>query len=93
MADDYAREKYWQALGILVSTSSLQVRLTHAAQVLMRLRDEDISDPELAKRHAAVMKTLLAKPLGDDPRDFSDEQASELSREILSIYIGLRGGI
>jgi hypothetical protein len=77
--------------------STLQERLTYAAQYLMRLKDEHISDPQLAARHTALMKTLTSTPLSGGekylPRDLPDGVATELSREILSIYINLHGGI
>jgi hypothetical protein len=98
MSLDYAREKYWDAVDVLVGASPIQRRLTFAAELLLRLRpDEDIPDPELKVRHDAVLKKLTATPLSDErdyqPRKLSDDEAADLSREILSIYIGLRGGI
>ncbi|MHC2241327.1 hypothetical protein [Bradyrhizobium elkanii] len=94
---DYIREKYWQAIDILVGTSALQERLTHAAQVLLRLKVEDFSDTDLARRHSEVIKALTETPLSNassyQPRAMSDQEAEMLSREILSIYINVRGGI
>lgn len=98
MGLDYAREKYWQAIDTLVGASTVQERLTYAAEYLSRLRaPDDISDPKLSQRHLAVMQKLTSVPLSNQnnsvPRPLSDTEATDISREILSIYIGLRGGI
>jgi hypothetical protein len=97
---DYAREKYWQAIDILVSADPAQMRLTFAAEYLMKLSDKHFPDnPDLARRHNEVMKklNLSATPLTDHdgflPRELSDNEANVLSREILSIYTDLLGGI
>jgi hypothetical protein len=97
---DYARQKYWQAIGILVGVGSAQMRLSFAAEYLMSLSDKNFpNNPDLAKRHNEVMKklNLYATPLSDHdgflPRQISDDEANVLSREILSIYTDLRGGI
>ena len=92
---DYAREKYWQAIDILVSAASAQMRLTFAAEYLMDLSDKHFPNNDLARRHNEVMKklNLSATPLSDHdgflPRQISDGEANVLSREILSIYADL----
>ena len=97
---DYARERYWQAIDILVGAASAQMRLSFAAEYLMSLSDKHFpNNPDLARRHNEVMKklNLNATPLSDHdgflPRQLSDNEANVLSREILSIYADLRGGI
>jgi hypothetical protein len=77
-----------------------QMRLSFAAEYLMRLSDKHFpNNPHLARRHNEVMKklNLSATPLSDHdgflPRELSDGEANVLSREILSIYIDLIRGI
>ena len=92
---DYARERYWQAIDILVGAASAQMRLSFAAEYLMSLSDKHFPNTELARRHNEVMKklNLSATPLSDHdgflPRQLSDDEANVLSREILSIYADL----
>jgi hypothetical protein len=95
---DYAIEKYWEALDVLVGTGPLQERLTFAAVYLMRLNEREFPGrPDLAQRHGEIMKKLTATPLSTEnsytPRPLNDEQAAELSREILSVFLELKGGL
>jgi len=97
---DHAREKYWQAIECLVGAASAQMRLSFAAEYLMGLSDKHFpNERNLARRHNEIMKklNLYATPLNDHdgflPRQISDDEANVLSREILSIYTDLRGGV
>jgi len=98
MAMDYAIEKYWQAVDVLVGSGPLQERLTFAAEYLMRLTDRNFPDRvDLAERHDAIMKKLTATQLGNTsqylPRNLTDDEAEKLSREILSVFTELNGGL
>ncbi len=100
MSIEYVREKLWQAVDTLVGSGSIRQRLEDAAIYLIRLKPAEIPARE-RDRFVEVMDTLTGHP-AEQPgegsirasvRKLPDEEASALSRKILSIYVSLRGGI
>jgi hypothetical protein len=95
---DYALEKYSEAIRVLVGAEPIQNRLTFAAHYLMSLTDRNFPNrPDVARRHQDLIKKLTDTPLSDRSkflrRPITDDEASELSREVLSIYVEVSGAM
>jgi hypothetical protein len=93
---DYAKEKLWQALDSLVGAGDIQLRLTYAAEYLMRLQPRDLPSDKRAEFEeliATFTKTPLSDNAGVTARLVSSEDGTKLARQILSLYIDIRGGI
>ncbi len=90
----YAAEKFWQAVDALASgTAPIQRRIADAALFLIRLKDEDVP-PELLERHHSLVERLTCTPAAGDEgtivataRALSDEDASRLASEIVSVFL------
>ncbi len=82
----YAREKFYDAIYCLVGAADIRARLTAAANYLLRLQAVDLPH-DLQERFEDMRAKLRSAKTMDDL------QCSKLSQEVLSIYIGLRGGI
>jgi len=97
---EYVREKFWQAIRVLVSGGSIQHRLEHAAIALHVLQPEDI--PARQRDEFVEVWDTLTK---HDPeiqgegsirasiRKLSEDEASDIGRKIFDMYIAIRGGI
>jgi hypothetical protein len=98
-ADDYAKQKLFEALHALVGAGPIQERLTFAAVALLQLRAPQPSHipPKIAGMFHAVVDDLTATPLSDSrgytPRPLADDKAQEIARHILSMHVDLTGGL
>jgi hypothetical protein len=100
MSIGYVREKLWQALDVLVRAGSVQERLVYAADYLLRVKADEIPQPQRGE-FEAVMHTLTKHPaeregegsIHASVRKLTDAEGSALAQKILSIYIDLRDGI
>jgi hypothetical protein len=98
---DYAREKLWQAIHVLVtSESSLQERLASAAIYLIRLQAKDDFPEEYQAAFEFIVDSLTHEPaVGDEgkiqatTRKMTDIEARQVAERILSLYTQLKGGI
>ena len=91
----HAREKLFAAVYALVGNSDIQLRLTIAAQSLAVLKVDGDLPPELGERFIAVRKelaTIAKDATGDDIATGTNERGGQLAREILCLYVDLRGG-
>jgi hypothetical protein len=88
----HAREKLFAAVYALVGSSDIQLRLTFAAQSLANL---NAHSDELGERFAAVRRELEMIALDATASVAStglNASGGQLAREILSLYMDLRGG-
>jgi hypothetical protein len=96
MSNDYAKQKYYEALHSLIGSGPLELRLTYAAIPLVILQARDLPE-DTQDDHEALRSALTQEPLstetGYTPRSVSPEKARELANEVLSIYTRLMGGL
>jgi hypothetical protein len=97
----YSREKFWQAVHVLVGDGSIQERLAGAAMYLTRLHgpDEDLPEGQREEFRAVMNELTKEKAIGDEgniqatTRKLSSEDGAKLAKRILNIYTELHGGI
>jgi hypothetical protein len=92
----HARQKVFEATYALVGSGPLTMRLTHAANCLTQIREEDI--PQEILEDVKVLKaTLLGTPLSSayrfERRTLSPKKAREAAKRIFELYTKLLGGI
>jgi hypothetical protein len=91
----HAREKLFAAVYALVGSSDIRLRLTFAAQSLASLNAHSDLPPELGERFAAVRKELtmiVPDTVAGGSLTATTARGGQLAREILSLYMDLRGG-
>jgi len=101
MSVDHVRQKLWEAMNSLVSDGSIQDRLAYAAGSLVQLspKELDLLPDDLRKRFDTVTDSLTKHPAertGEgstqaSARKIGSEEGTRLAREIVSIYIAMRG--
>jgi len=94
----YSRQKLYEAITSLAGAGKIQERLTFAALPLVILNTPSHENPpDIRDELDAVVKRLTVKPLSNDvgytPRDLSDEEANEISQQILSLFVKVMGGL
>ena len=101
MAENYAQEKFYEAMLSLIGEGALRRRLYGAALYLQRLQDKDFQrSPELKQKWQEIMRDLRHVEAGPgDDGDYNatlnrmtDEDASRVAENILSTFFGLTGG-
>ena len=99
--DDYAKQKFFEAVNCLVGPASFQKRLRFALQPLLTLRSSGGTVqhflPELELRFQKLMEKLTAKSPGGDepypPLEITEEEGKALAEEIFSIFVQVMGGL
>ena len=90
--DSYAKEKFCQAVEALIGTLPIHERLRFALSPLLDLRASSRTaqhlPPDLELQFHRLMKKLTGKPL-----ELSEEQATALAKEILSMFVDVMGGL
>ena len=85
----YANQKFWEAVYALIGSGDIRMRLTYAADSLIKLQAADIPDAFQA-RFNTLRASLTSTPLSNDvqytPRDVSEEEGIGLAREIFELY-------
>jgi hypothetical protein len=90
--NNYATQKFYQAVDALIGPESLQMRLTYAIDSLIALQARDLP-LGLHGDFKELRQALTREPLSDSsgilPRKLDDDEASRLATEILRIYTKL----
>jgi hypothetical protein len=93
---DYAKEKFFQAVSMLVGADTIDKRLTYAADYLLRLQDKQLPESmrdEFKVLRDALTTTPLSTATGYQPRHISEDDTRKLAEKILSMYTELMGGL
>jgi hypothetical protein len=103
MSTGHVRQRLWQAINCLVGDGPIQARLAFAVDNLVSLPPPELEHlpTELRERFDAVKAHLTKHPAekaGEgsilaSARKMTSEEGVELAKEIVSIYVKLRGGI
>jgi hypothetical protein len=88
---DGARKKLWDAVGCLIATGPIEMRLTYAAGHLIHLGPRQIP-PSIADEFGAVYAELTKTRL-DGPRSVSPEEGEKLAERIFSMFVKVMGGL
>ena len=90
---NYARQKLWEAVSVLVGDGSIQQRLTFAATYLILLKPTDLPEG-LHLRFAEVYKVLTKTPLSTAsayvPRSLDEVESDTLAHEVLALFSTLQ---
>ena len=93
---DYAKQKFYDAVYALIGTATIDRRLTYAASYLMLLQPRDLP-AGMRDDFEKLMRKLTRIPLSSArapmPRPISEDDALELAKAILSMFIQLLGGL
>ena len=88
-ANTYASQKFWEAVYALIGSGDIRMRLTFAADSLIKLQTTDIPDA-FQVRFNALKAALTSTPLSNNvqytPRDVSEEEGISLAKEISDFY-------
>jgi hypothetical protein len=79
--------KLWEALYQLVGSGTIKARLHDVMLNIISIKEDEM--PEEIVDDFAFVKHRLTK----DPKEFDDDEGTELGRKILEMYIKLNGGI
>src|SRR6516165_2122187 len=92
----YAKQKFCDAVYALIGTATIDRRLTYAASYLMLLQPRDLP-AGMRDDFEKLMRKLTRIPLSSArapmPRPISEDDALELAKAILSMFIQLLGGL
>ena len=92
----YARQKLFEATYALTGSGPLTMRLTHAANYLTQIPEEDLPQ-KILEDFMTLKATLLTTPLSSayrfERRALSPKKAREAAKSILELYTELLGGI
>lgn len=103
MSVDHIRQKLWEAINSLVRDGSIQDRLYYASNSLVQLAPDELDQlpGEMRARFDEVRHTLTKHPaeregegaIRASVRKLTPDEGTQIAQEIVSIYVGLRGGI
>ena len=98
MAHGYAKEKFFGALlGLVSENKPLAMRLSYAAEALIRLRLDHLPErmrDDFQKLKDDLTQTPLRWPIGDFiPRKVTPREARRLANQVLEMYTKLLGGL
>jgi hypothetical protein len=88
---DGARKKLWDAVGCLIATGPIEMRLTYATGHLIHLAPSQIP-PSIADEFGAVYAELTKTRL-DGPRSVGPEEGEKLAERIFSMFVKVMGGL
>src|SRR5262249_9077306 len=92
----YAKQKFCDAVYALIGNATIDRRLTYAASYLMLLQPRDLP-AGMRDDFEKLMRKLTRIPLSSAtsplPRPISEDDALELAKAILSMFIQLLGGL
>jgi hypothetical protein len=90
------RQKLFEALCALVGPKPLRLRLTYAADALIKLQPADfpVSSRETFKELTALLtQTPLSSSYGYKARTISPKKAENAAKTILELYVKVSGGL
>ena len=92
MSIDDIQKKLWEAVNVLVGSGSVQVRLGHAGEYLAQIEESAaVAFPAMIgsqARLAEIRRRLTARgSIHETTGTLTDEAASEVARDILSLFI------
>jgi hypothetical protein len=92
----YLKQKLFESLNDLVKDGAIDQRLTNAATCLLNVQDQDVPE-EYRARFVEIKRKLTQTPLSSErgyvPRPISTDDANELARDILSLFVEVMGGL
>ena len=93
---NYPKQKFYEAVSALIGNSSIEMRLTYAAEPLLMLQPNELPE-KMRHEFELLLNDLRQKSLSREtqimPRPVTKEEARKLAERILGMYTELMGGL
>jgi hypothetical protein len=92
----YARQKFFEAVYVLIGTSTIDKRLTLAAMHLLALQEDQLPKKmrdEFKALRFALTKIPLSTETDYQPRPISEDDGRKLAEQIFGMFVKLMGGL